>query len=130
MSMTIIDAQQVELELARKLFWLMARDKIFFSTYDERIDDWNENGSFPAINTNDILVPGADAESLHLEDIDKYIEVCKRYGNDAEYIWCIAKNNMKPWRNPNDLTDLQKEGVKFACYLLGTLNPYANQSNS
>lgn len=126
MSMTIIDAQQVELELARKLFWLMARDKIFFSTYDERIDDWNEDGSFPAINTNDILVPGADSEPLFLEDVDKYIEVCKRYEHDAEYIWCIAKNNIKPWRNPNQLTNEQLEGLAFTCQLLGTSNPYAN----
>lgn len=44
----------------------------------------------------------------------------------ADYIWCIAKNNMKPWRNPNQLTNEQLKGLDFTCQLLGTPNPYAN----
>lgn len=125
----IINTQYIdELDLARKLFWLMARDKIFFSTYNNEIDDWVEDGAFPVINTNDVLVPGADAEPLHLEDVDKYIEVCKKYYNDAEYIWCIAKNSTKPWRDPNNLTNIQKEGVLFTCKLLNTKNPFFETS--
>ena len=33
--MTIIDANQIELELARKLFWLVKHDLIFFGSYSQ-----------------------------------------------------------------------------------------------
>lgn len=123
--MTTIDATKTELELARKLFWLAAHDWIFFSTYNEDIDDYIDEGAFPAINTNDVLVPGADAMDLPAEDVDKYVEVCKQYSEHyPDQIWCIAKQGKKPWRDPNSLTAKEREGVAFACQLLGTENPY------
>lgn len=123
--MNIIDAQKIELELARKLFWLMAHDLIFFSFYNENTKKYDPESTFPIINTSDILVPGADAEPLLAEDVDKYVEVCKAYMKDyPELIWCIAKKSEFPWRDATELTDKQQEGVAYACKLLNTTNPY------
>ena len=66
--MTQLDANSVELELARKLFWLAKNDFIIFSSYNREIDDWDD-GTYPAVNCNDIFVPGADSEPLDLEDV-------------------------------------------------------------
>lgn len=118
--MTLIDANKVELELARKLFYLVSHEWIFFSNYNEDIKDWDE-GIYPAISIGDIFVPGADAESLHLEDIDLYIELCKKFPRFPEYAWCIAKRSEKPWRYA--ATDEEKLAVEYACELLGVENP-------
>lgn len=123
--MTIIDAQKVELELARKLFYLVTHDWIWFSNYNEDSKDWDD-GNYPVINCNDIHVPGADAELLHLEDLDKYLEVCKKYPKlYPEYLWCIAKRSEKPWRKSTVLTPQEQEALQFICELLGTENPYS-----
>ncbi len=126
--MTIIDAQQVELELARKLFWLVAHDLIFFSNYNENIKNW-DTGNYPIINCNDIFIAGADAEPLSLEEIDKYLEVCKKYPKlYPEYLWCIAKRSEKPWRKSTVLTSQEHEALQFICDLLGTENPYGENN--
>ena len=126
--MTIIDAQQVELELARKLFWLVAHDLIFFSNYNENIKNW-DTGNYPIINCNDIFIAGADAEPLSLEEIDKYLEVCKKYPKlYPEYLWCIAKRSEKPWRKSTVLTSSEHEALQFICNLLGTENPYGENN--
>lgn len=123
--MTTIDAAKVELELARKLFWLMAHDWIFFSTYNDDLDDWDDDGAFPAVNCNDVLVPGSSSTQLPLEEVDSYIDVCKKYSDYyPEYIWCIAKNSAKPWKHLDSLPDKEREGVAYACKLLSTKNPY------
>ena len=126
--MTIIDAQQVELELARKLFWLVAHDLIFFSNYNEDIKNWDD-GNYPIINCNDIFIAGADCEPLLLEEIDKYLEICQKYPKlYPEYLWCIAKRSEKPWRKSTVLTSSEHEALQFICNLLGTENPYGENN--
>ena len=84
-----------------------------------------EQIAFPAVNCNDVLVPGSSSTNLPLEEVDSYIDVCKRYSDyHPEHIWCIAKNSKKLWRNPDDLSEKEREGVAYACKLLGTKNPY------
>ena len=123
--MTTIDATKVELELARKLFWLASHDWIFFSTYNDDTDDWDDDGAFPAVNCNDVLVPGSDSTQLPFEEVDTYIDVCKKYSEHyPEYIWCVAKNSEKPWKPSDSLSKKEREGVAYACKLLGTKNPY------
>ena len=118
--MTIIDANQIELELGRKLFWLVKHDLIFFGSYNENKQAWDD-GTYPAIVCNDIFVGGADAEPLHLEDVDNFIEVANKYPRFAEYAWCIAKRNQKPWRHASTPDEL--EAVEFTCKLLNVSNP-------
>lgn len=115
-----IDANDVELQLARKLFWLMKHEYIFFSSYNEETETYDD-GTYPAINCNDICVPGADAEPLLLEDIDLYIDLCQKYPVFPEYAWCIAKRNQLPWRNAS--TEYEKLAVAYACQLLNVDNP-------
>lgn len=128
--MTLIDANAVELELARKLFYLVSHDWIFFSNYNEDIKDWDE-GIYPAINCNDVHVSGADAESLHLEDLDNYIKVCKKYPTlYPEYLWCIAKRSQKPWRKYSELNGEELEALDYICKLIGTENPYGDSEKT
>lgn len=124
--MTLIDANVVELELARKLFWLMKHDFIFFSGWNEDRQTWDE-GTYPAIICNDIFVPGADAENLHLDDLDNYITVCKKFIKlNPEYLWCIAKRSQKPWRTYSELNAEELEALDYICKLIGTENPYTD----
>lgn len=95
--MADLDASQItELDIARKLFWLMREDKIFFGSYNESKKTWDD-GVYPAINCNDVFVMGADAESLQAEDLDAFIEVVKRFPNVADYAWCAYKRSATPW---------------------------------
>ncbi len=122
--MTLIDANKVELELARKLFWLMKHDFIFFSEWNEDKLIWDE-GIYPAINCSDVQVPGADAENLYLEDLDNYIIVCKKFIKlNPEYLWCIAKRSQKPWKKYSDLNAEELDALAFICKLIGSNNPY------
>ena len=86
-----------ELETARKIFWLLANDHIFLCTYSEEKQDWDE-GAYPAINCNDVFVPAADAEGLKAEELDIYIEACRRWPSDAAMAWVAVKRSAKPWR--------------------------------
>lgn len=99
---------QDELALARKLHWLAAQDHIFFSSYNGAIDDWDD-GAHPAINCNDVFIPGADAEGLAVEDVDLYVKCVKQFGDEGRYGWCAAKRAMNPWRAERwSTTDLAK----------------------
>ena len=96
--MTALNALTCELETARKIFWLALHDHIFFGSYNGDKKDWDD-GAYPAINCNDLFVPGADAEWLSAEDLDDYIAVVKRWPNAGSYAWCAVKRAAKPWRD-------------------------------
>lgn len=98
--MTALNALACELELARKIFWLASRDQIFFGDWNPDSRDWDD-GAYPAINCNDLFVPGADAEPLAAEDIDLYIEAVKRYPRHASAAWCAVKRSANLWREPD-----------------------------
>ena len=86
-----------ELKTARKIFWLLAHDHIFLSAYNEEKGGWDE-GLYPSINCNDVFVPAADAEGLKAEELDMYIEACRRWPQDAAIAWVAVKRSAKPWR--------------------------------
>lgn len=123
--MTQINANDpnMELELARKLFWLVKHDFIFFSGHNEDKSVWDE-GIYPVINAGDIFVAGADAESLCFDELDNYILVCKTYIDLCpEYLWCIAKRSKKPWKKNTVFSEEELKALDFICDLLGTTNP-------
>jgi hypothetical protein len=95
--MTALNALTAELEVARKLFWLLRQDQIFLSAYDQDKRDW-DNGAYPTINCSDVFVPAADAENLQAEDLDAYIEVVKRWPRAGPSAWCAVKRSTNPWR--------------------------------
>ena len=92
-----LDTLTTELETARKIFWLLCQDHVFLTSYNDDKKTWDD-GAYPAINCNDLFVPGADAENLAAEDLDAYIEAVKRWPNAGSYAWCAVKRNAKPWR--------------------------------
>jgi hypothetical protein len=96
-NMSTLNVMECELELARKIFWLLRNDQIFLTSYNDDKNDWDD-GAYPAINCNDIFVPGADAEGLNLEDLDDYINVVKKWPNAGSQAWCAVKRSAKPWR--------------------------------
>lgn len=102
--MTALNSLDCELETARKIFWLLLHDHIFFGGWNPDKNDWDD-GAYPAINCNDLFIPGADAESLSAEDLDLYIEVVKRYPDHGSAAWCAVKRNAKLWRQPRSDSD-------------------------
>ena len=96
--MTALNALTAELEVARKLFWLLRQDQIFLSSYNEDKHDW-DGGAYPAINCSDVFVPAADAENLQAEDLDAYIEVVNRWPRAGPLAWCAVKRSANPWRD-------------------------------
>jgi hypothetical protein len=95
--MSELNTLDAELETARKIFWLLANDHIFLSSYNSDKNDWDD-GAYPAINCNDVFIPGADAEGLNAEELDDYIAVVKRWPKAGSYAWCAVKRAAKPWR--------------------------------
>lgn len=94
--------EQLEVETARKIFWLLLHDHIFLGNYNSTTKTWDGGAAYPAINCNDLFVPGADAEPLRAEDLDAYIEVVKRWPEAGSYAWCAVKRAANPWRQIDD----------------------------
>ena len=107
-----LNVLECELQTARKIFWLLAHDFIFLGTYNESKDDWDD-GAYPAINCNDVFVPAADAEGLKAEELDLYVEACRRWPKDAAIAWCAVKRSAKPWRlTPKAGFEEAKRGIE------------------
>lgn len=102
-----LNALDVELQTARKIFWLLTNDYIFLSSFNDCTGTWDE-GAYPAINCNDAFVPGADAEALKGSDLDLFIEVMKKYPDIGTLAWCASKTNSKLWRTCQDPVWLDK----------------------
>ena len=114
-----LDASTAELEIARKIFWLLTQDAVFLSSYNGDTREWDE-GAYPAINCNDLFVPGADAESLSAEDLDTYIEVVKKYPIAGYAAWCAVKRSSKLWRRFSpDTPTMSKWGTEYNAALFG-----------
>lgn len=92
-----MDAMQVELETARKIFYLLKHDYVFLASYNEEKSDW-DGGAYPCINCGDLFVPGADAEALKAEELDCFIEVMQRFPLAGAAAWCAVKRSANLWR--------------------------------
>jgi len=91
-----------ENERFRKLFWLAREDLIFFSSYNEEIEDWDDDWH-PCLNVNDFFAPAADAERIPDKDIDRHldtlIELGKRFGYMGHLAWTsMRRKEMGPWK--------------------------------
>ena len=98
--MAELNVLTAELEIARKIFWLLLNDHVFLTSYNSEKKDWDD-GAYPAINCNDLFVMGADAENLAAEDLDLYIEVMNKWPNAGDAAWCAVKRSAKLWRSPD-----------------------------
>jgi hypothetical protein len=79
-----------------KLFWLAARDVVFFSTYNDTTGDWDD-GWHPAVNLNDTFCYAcADAAPVRLDELDLLIEIYRRFGDDGVTAWAAQKRKADP----------------------------------
>lgn len=106
--MSEFDVMTAELEVARKLFWLLRQDHVYLASYSEEKETWDD-GAYPVISCNDLFVPGADGESLREEDLDDFIAVVKKWPNAGDAAWCAVKRSAKLWRRTARREEWQKE---------------------
>ena len=93
----VLNAMEAELEVARKIFWLLRHDHVFLGDWNEETGEHDE-GAYPAIKCDDLFAVGAAAEQLAAEDLDLFISVCKRFPMWGPYAWCAVKKSEDPWR--------------------------------
>jgi hypothetical protein len=96
-----------ELELARKIHWLIKTDHIFLGGF---IIDESETPAQEcmAILCNDVFVPAADCERLYEHELDDYIAFVKKYPRAGSQAWVANKRGLdKVWRP--DKSDWQYE---------------------
>lgn len=115
-----------ELEVARKIFWLLTQDHIFLGCYNEDKNTWDD-GAYPAINCNDLFVPAADYENLTKEDLDLYVDVVKKFPRAGSAAWCAVKRSENLWDNPFKRDDEWiKEYHEANDYISNTLKTFIN----
>lgn len=86
----------------QQLFWLAARDIVFFSTYNEEIEDW-DNGFHAAVNCNDTFYYAcADAEGLAPGEAYKVRDFYERYGWAGVVAWAAKKRGAEPLKELQD----------------------------
>jgi hypothetical protein len=100
------------LEDCEHLFWLAARDYVFFATYNEKAGDW-DNGWHPAINCNDTFYyASADACGLEPHEAKEVRAAVEQWGWAGAVAWCALKRNQEP------LKQLQTEQYRAAMLAL------------
>lgn len=107
--MSELNAFEVELATARKIFWLLLYEHVFLGNYNHSKGDWDD-GAYPIIDCSELFVVGADAERLAAEDLDDYIAVVKCWPNAGSYAWCSLKRSVEPWHKiRNSAWDIEYE---------------------
>ena len=78
------------------LFWLAARDIVFFCTYDEEVSNWT-NGWSVAVNCNDTFYYAcADAESLEPGRVHEVKAAFEKWGWPGVVAWTAIKRDGDP----------------------------------
>jgi hypothetical protein len=84
-----------------KLFWLAARDALFFATWNEKSQQWDD-GWHPTLNCNDFFAPAADAEGIPDENLDHHldllIELTKKFDHYGPLAWIALRRGQEPWK--------------------------------
>lgn len=79
-----------------KLFWLAARDVVFFGTYNEDTKDWDD-GWHVAVSCNDTFYyASADAWSFKPKDVGKVKDVYDKWGLDGVVALCAVARKETP----------------------------------
>lgn len=78
------------------LFWLSARQYIFFTTYNEKLDDW-DCGWYAAVNCNDTFFYAcADAYCMQPHEAEEVRAAVERWGWAGAVAWCAIRRNEEP----------------------------------
>jgi hypothetical protein len=84
------------LEDCEHLFWLAARDYVFFATYNEKAGAWDE-GWHSAINCNDTFYyASVDACEIEPHEAKEVRAAVERWGWAGAVAWCALKRNEEP----------------------------------
>jgi len=90
------DIPRLNLEDCEHLFWLAARDYVFFSRYDEAIGDY-DNGWHVAINCNDTFYYAcADACEMLPSEALEFRSLVEKFGWAGGVAWCSIKRGEEP----------------------------------
>jgi hypothetical protein len=93
------------------LFWLAARDLVFFGTWDEEAEDWTDGFSL-ALNVNDTFYyASADAEGMELKDAPSLVNLYKLFGFCGLAAWVAIKRDSNVL--PQLMTDKYKEARAY-----------------
>jgi len=100
------------LEDCEHLFWLAARNYVFFGTYNSGICDWDD-GWHAAVNCNDTFYyASADACALEPHEAKEVRAAVEQWGWAGAVAWCALKRNEEP------LKRLQTEQYRAAMLAL------------
>ena len=103
-----------KIEWYEKLLWLITKDVIFLSTYDQ-LEDKHDGHAHPFVFASDTFVYAcADGEELFPEDIDMLNTLFEKYSWDGVIAMLAAKRKVKPLeqlRTPEYYSALQLIGV-------------------
>lgn len=84
------------------LFWLAAKDVVFFSQYDEDLDSW-DNGWHAVVVCNDMFYyASADATVIGRGREHEVREVFEKYGWGGVTAWCSIERNEEPLKEMQD----------------------------
>jgi len=92
-----IESQADKIEQWQKLAWLSAMDLVFWSTYDEKSGKYGDT-AVPAIITNDVFAPAADAYPISFDDVNEVYAIAKSGGYEVVVDWIIARTGWKRYR--------------------------------
>jgi hypothetical protein len=89
------------------LFWLAARDIVFFATYNQAIEDW-DNGWHAAVNCNDTFYyASADATAFEPHEAKEIRRVFEQWGWDGVVAWCAIRRGEEPLSELRTSTHLE-----------------------
>ena len=84
------------------LFWLAARDIIFFSTFNENLDDWDD-GWHAVVSCNDMFIYAtADATKIAPGREHEVREIFEKYGWGGVAAWCSIERKEEPIKEIQD----------------------------
>lgn len=89
-------SQQLTIEECEHLFWLAARDIVFFSTYDTNAADWT-NHWHACINCNDTFYYAcADATPMDAIEASMVRYMYDKWDWAGVIAWCAVKRDKQP----------------------------------
>ena len=78
------------------LFWLSAREYVFFTTYNEKLDDC-DGGWYAAVICSDTFYYAcADAYCMQPHEAEEVRVAVERWGWAGAVAWCAIKRNQVP----------------------------------
>jgi len=84
------------------LFWLAARDIVFFSTFNEDLDDWDDGWHAVVVCNDMFCYATADATSIAKGREHEVREIFEKYGWGGVTAWCSIERGLEPIKEIQD----------------------------